>query len=132
MIKRILSLSAVVLLTASCSIYHINSEEVSTSFYPSKTSASEVDFLDSVSQQHEVLGFITVNTERNKRMQDVIAQMKREAAVMGADAITNITSDATGTWKKVPVQKLFGNAFVRANFTATAVKLTGTPAPAAN
>lgn len=119
---------AVLFLTASCSFYNVNSEEVSDNFYPSKKSAAEVEFLETVSQPHEVLGFITVNTERNKNMPDVISQMKKEAAMMGGDAITNITTDASGAWKKVPVQKLLGNAYIRANFTATAVKFTGAEA----
>ncbi len=47
--------------------------------------------------------------------------MKREAAILGADAITNIQSDATGAWKKLPAQEVVGNGYVRANFTATAI-----------
>jgi hypothetical protein len=47
--------------------------------------------------------------------------MKREAAMLGGDAITNIQQYAGGIWKKIPPQKLLGNAYIRANFTATVV-----------
>lgn len=48
--------------------------------------------------------------------------MKREAAILGGDAITDIQSDATGTWKRLPIQKTIGNAYVRSNYTAEVVK----------
>ena len=54
-------------------------------------------------------------------MDQIIEKLKREAAVLGADAITDIKTDSTGTWKKLPLQHVLGNAYVRANFTATAV-----------
>lgn len=109
------------LLTAGCSIYHVGSEEVSTNFYPSKESIDDVIYVENITNPYEVIGTVTVNTERNQSMEEVIARMRREAAILGADAITNITIDKSVFWKKIPPQKLIGNAYVRANFTATAV-----------
>jgi hypothetical protein len=122
--KRNISLLFVVLILASgCSIYHVNSEETATEFYPSKASPNDVVYLESITDPYEVIGYVTVNTERNQRMSDVIAKMKREAAILGADAITNIKGNATGQWKKLPAQEMIGNGYVRANFTATMVVL---------
>ena len=121
MMKRILLLVCIIAFTCACSIYHINSEEVTTNFHPPKESSSEVAHLENVSQAYEIVGFITVNSERNKTMEQIFAEMKREAAVLGGDAIIDIKSDATGSWKKIPPQKLLGNAYVRANFTGTII-----------
>lgn len=104
-----------------CSVYHVNSEDISTDFYPSKQSISDIVHVEQVDKPHEIIGYVTVNTERRQRMGDVINKMKREAAIMGGDAITNIRTDATGQWQKLPAQDLIGNAFVRANFTATVI-----------
>ena len=106
----------------SCSIIHINSEDISTDYYPSKVSINDVVHIDEVLKPHEVLGYVTVNTERNQKMSEIIRRMKREAAILGGDAITNIQSDATGQWKKLPAQTVIGNAYIRANFTATVIK----------
>lgn len=106
----------------SCSVFHVESEDLSTDFYPSKSNINEVVHIDEVNQPHEILGYVRVNTERNQKISEVIRRMKREAAILGGDAITNIQSDATGEWKKLPAQDLLGNAYVRANFTATVVR----------
>ena len=112
-----------ILATASfgCSIYHVNSEEVSTEYYPPKKNAQDIVYLEKVDKPHEVISNIIVNAERNQKMNDVIEKMKREAAIVGADAITDIKTDATGTWKHLPAQSFVGNGYVRANFKASAV-----------
>ncbi|MCA9398438.1 MAG: hypothetical protein KC618_01730, partial [Candidatus Omnitrophica bacterium] len=110
-----------VLLCSACSIYHINSEDVSSDFYYPKASINDVVYIENIQEKHEVIGFITVNTERNQRLSEVMQKLKREAAILGADAITDIKSDATGQWKKLPAQEIIGNGYVRANFTASAV-----------
>jgi hypothetical protein len=120
-----LSLTLVALLAAAslsgCSVYHVNSEDITTNYYPSKQSINDVIHIEQVEREHEVIGYVTVNTERRQRLSDVINKMKREAAIMGGDAITNIQTDATGQWKNLPAQDVIGNAFVRANFTATVI-----------
>ena len=119
--KKFIFLIFFVFLTSGCSIYHINSEEVSTNFYPSKESADNVEYVENVTNPYEAIGTVTVNTERNRPMEEVIEKMKREAAILGGDAITNITTDKSGFWKRVPPHKLLGNAYIRSNFTATVV-----------
>ena len=120
--KRLLSLLFLVLLTASsCSVYSVDSKDLTNEFYPPKNSTADIVFLENIDKPHTVIAQITVTTERRQRMQDVIHRMKREAAILGGDAITDIRSDATGEWKKLPAQTVIGNGYIRANFTANVV-----------
>lgn len=111
------------ILLTGCSVYRISSEDTSSNFYPSKSSISDVVYLERVQQPHESIGHVTVNAERRARLNDIIEKMKIEAAILGADAITNIQTDSTGTWKALPAQAFIKNGYVRANYTATAVVL---------
>jgi len=104
-----------------CSIYHVNSVDTSEDYYPSKQFSSDVVYLEKVDKAHTVIGNVTVNTERRWTINDVLDKMKREAAIMGGDAITGIKTDASGSWKKLPAQGLIGNAYVRANFSCDVV-----------
>jgi len=119
--RNILTLLALTAVTCGCSIYHVNSEDVSTDYYPSKRLASDVVYLEDVNKAHTVIGYVTVNTERRWTIDDVLDKMKREAAILGGDAITSISTNATGTWQRLPAQDVFGNAYVRANFSCTVV-----------
>ena len=123
MAKNIYLLGILIFLTSACSIYNVDSQNISANYYPAKKSANEVSYLEKVDQPNEIIGYVTINTERiqGEKMEDIIGKMKREAAILGADAITDIKTDATGDWKKLPAQKIVGNAYVRANFTATAI-----------
>jgi len=121
--KLTLLLFSLVIAMSACSIYHVRSEDITTDYHPSKSSIKDVSLLENVTQPHEVIGYITVNAERSQNMNEIIERIKYEAAVLGADAVTNIKSDASGTWKKLPVQKFIGNGYVRANFSATAIVL---------
>ena len=122
MIKKIIYMIAAMFILTGCSIYNIDSQDISTDYFPPKQSAADVVYLDEIYQPHFFIAYVTVNTERNQLISDVIEKMKREAAILGGDAITNIRSDATGTWKKLPAQQIVGNGYVRANFTASVVK----------
>ena len=105
----------------SCSMYRIDSQNLSDEYYHPKNSAADVVFLEHVDRPYKTIGIVTVNAERRQSLSDVIEKMKYEAAVMGADAITNIKTDGSGLWKKLPLKQLLGNAYVRANFTADVV-----------
>ncbi len=125
---RTVFLVATMFLLSSCSFYKVDSDLTSTQFHPSKGSTSEVTYLEVVSQPYDVIGTVTVNAERNQRLNDVIERMKREAAGMGGDAITNIRTNAgTGKWAKIKPKKLFGNANVRTNFIADVIAYKTTP-----
>lgn len=118
--KRIFILFLVTSLTSACSLYRIDSQDVTANYYSPKT-AHMIKYVKNVTQPHEVIGYVTVNTERSQSLKEIVKKMQYEAGILGGDAITNITSDATGTWKKLPVQKFIGNAYVRANFKATVI-----------
>ena len=120
MMKQICSLIFLVLVTSSCSIYHITSNSTTDDFYPANTT-TDVVFVEIIKEKYKTIGNITVNAERRARLNDVMEKMKREAAIMGGDAITDIKTDATGIWKRLPAQKTIGNAYVRANFTASVI-----------
>ena len=117
--RATLALITICLMFSGCSIYHVNSEDVSTDYYPSKSLASDVVYLENINKAHTIIGYVTVNTERRWTINDVLDKMKREGAILGGDAITNIQTDATGSWKKLPAQELIGNAYVRANFSCS-------------
>lgn len=106
---------------ASCTFYKVDSKETTDAFYPPKTSVDNVQYLETVDQPHDVIAQVTVNAERTKTLDDVILKIRREAAILGGDAVTNIRTDASGTWKKLPAQKLIGNAYVRANYIADVI-----------
>ena len=121
MTKRIAPLIILVFLTSSCSIYHVNSVDSVDAYYPPK-STHQVVYMKVVDRDHEIIGTVTVNTERRQRnIDDILAKMKREAAILGGDAITDIQTNATGTWKRLPILKTFENAYIRSNYTATVV-----------
>jgi len=119
--KKMITLLFLILGISACSIYHIDSQDAGTKYYPPKKSSEDIVYLEKIDQPYETVGQVIVNTERRQQISDVLEKMKREAAILGADALTNIKTDATGTWKNLPAQELIGNAYVRANFSATAI-----------
>ena len=119
MMKKSLMFIALVFFVSGCSLYHVTSEDATDDYYPSKATANEVVYIENIDRAYEVIGYVTVNTERRQRISEVIEKMRREAAIIGGDVITNIRSDATGAWKQLPVQEVIGNGYVRANFKAS-------------
>jgi len=122
MIKKAFTLIALVLLVSSCSIYHVSSINTTDDYYPSKE-VKEVPYLENIGQEYSVIGIVTVNAERHQQISEVLRKMKREAAILGGDAITDVKTDASGAWKRLPAQQIIGNAYVRANFTCSVVIL---------
>ncbi len=118
-ISELILVALTVCFTSACSLYHISSEDTSSAYYPSKTSTAEITYQERLDAPHEVIGYVTVNAERRQKIDEVIEKMKREAAILGGDVITNIQSDATGEWKILPAQEILRNAYVRSNFKAT-------------
>jgi len=115
-------LSAVIALSLSaCRVYEIRSMEVTDDVYVAK-SMHDVVYLEIVDKPHEIIGYVTVNAERNQRLSKVLEQIEKEAAILGGDAITNIrTNGGTGKWAQIKPQELLGNANVRSNFIATVI-----------
>ena len=121
MMKKYLIVFVSVLLLAGCSIYQIDSQTESKKFYPPKNSPNDIVYLESVDREHDIIGVVTVTTERRQALENVIPKIQYEASVMGGDAITDIQTDATGNWKKIKPQALLGNAYIRANYSAKVI-----------
>jgi len=120
--KTILSVLVLSLVLSGCSLYHLDSEDTTLDYYPPKASLKDVAYIPNVSRNYVVIGKAFANGERRQlNAGETAHKLKMEAAKLGGDAITNIETDATGVWKKLPGQKLIGNAFVRANFRADVV-----------
>lgn len=104
-----------------CSFVKVDSAETTSEIYSPKKSADEVKYIETLNQNYEVIGVVTVNAERRKDIDELIPKMKREAAILGGDAITNIRAEASGLWKKTPLKKLLENANIRTNFKADVI-----------
>ncbi len=78
------------ILTAGCTFYGVDAQEIMISPSGKTTNGDEVQYLETVTVPYEVIGHVTVNTERRNSMEEVIEKMKRQVAVLGGDAITNI------------------------------------------
>ena len=126
--KKILFLILLMFFTSACSIYHVTSEDVNSDYHPQKKSPIDIVYLETMDQPFDIIGYVHVTAERRQAVADVIERMKYEAATIGGDAITDLKTDATGIWKKLPAQKFIGNGYIRANFTATVV-IFKQPAP---
>ena len=113
------------LLASSCSFYQIDSHVISDHIFPSKASPDDITYLENISdvtKPYEIIGQITVNVERRQAFQEIMEKMKREAALLGGDCITNIHINAgTGHWAKIKPKKIFGNANIRSNYIADVI-----------
>ena len=116
-------LAAVVMALSGCSIYSIDSKETTLDFYAPKTSIDDVRYEETVTGPYVEIGVVTVTTERRQSLDDVIPKLKQEAAILGGDVITDIQSNATGTWKSIKFQKLLSNAYVRCEYSAKVLVL---------
>ncbi len=128
MIQQVFSLLCLVFLFGGCSFYQITSEETTFDYYPAKSSAMEVQYLKTISQPYKLIGYVTVTTERNQKLEDIIEKLEREAASLGADAITNITTiDRVEKSQKAISFHLFDNANIRESYVADVVVFHTTP-----
>jgi len=119
MIRTLFLITTCIVIISGCSIFHVSSRDRTDDYYPSKRTANEIVYIENIDRSHDIIADIVVNTERRQRLNEVLVKMKREAAILGGDAITNIKTDATGQWKDLPVQEFIGNAYVRANFSCS-------------
>jgi hypothetical protein len=120
MLKNSYTAIFLLLIFAGCSFYNIDSQDTTLDFYPPKASADQVAYLDKVDQPHEVIGIVTVDTERNRPLDEVVAKMRHEAAILGGDAIMDVRQDP-GDGAGPKVKKYFGNVNIRVRYTAKVV-----------
>jgi len=78
---------------AGCSLYRVDSTDLSSDFFPPKNSADQVVYLEKLDKPYEVIGLVKITTDRVNSQEEVVAKMRYEAAILGADAITDIVSD---------------------------------------
>lgn len=121
--KKLLTIfiAALAMNSFGCSLYNINFEDTSDMSHPAKSAPSDVVYLENVSRPSEIIGYVTVSTERRTPIEEVIQKLKPQAALLGGDAITDIQSDASGFWKRPGISKILGNAYIRINYRAQVV-----------
>jgi hypothetical protein len=107
--------------SSGCTVYQIDSKDTSQEYYVPKTSIDDVAYIEKVDKPYTEIGTVTVTTERTQTLEDVLPKLKQEAGMLGADAITDVSNDATDLWKKYAPQKVLGNAYIRVTFTAKAI-----------
>ncbi len=106
---------------SGCTVYQINSKDTSQDYYAPKTNIDDVSYVQTTDKPYTEIGTVSVTTERRQSWDDVLPKLKQEAGNLGADAVTDVQSDATDTWKKYAPQKLLGNAYIRTTYTAKAI-----------
>jgi hypothetical protein len=107
--------------SSGCTVYQIDSKDTSQEYYSPKTSIDDVAYMEKADKPYTEIGTVTVTTERTQTLEDVLPKLKQEAGMLGADAITDVGSDATDLWKKYAPQKVLGNAYIRVTYTAKAI-----------
>lgn len=93
MLRMTALMTAFCLILAGCAVYRVDSKAASDGFYLPKGLADQVLYLESVDKPHDVIGIISLATERASPREEVLARMRAEAAILGADAITALLSD---------------------------------------
>lgn len=106
---------------SGCTFYQIDSQDTTSDFYPPKTNIEDVEYVDNVSKPYVEIGIVTVTTERRQTLEDILPKLKQEAAILGADAIIDIKTDASGVWKKIKPNSLLSNGYIRVNVSAKAI-----------
>lgn len=120
--KRILfTFLFLAIFSSGCTVFEIDSKDTSEDYYAPKTSIDDVAYIEKVDKPYTEIATVTVTTERQQRLEDILPKLKQEAGMLGADAITDVQGDATDFWKALPDQKIIGNGYVRSTYTAKAI-----------
>ena len=117
----LLVLFFLVIFTSGCTVFQIDSKDTSNDFYAPKTNIDDVAYIEKTDKAYTQIAIVTVTTERNQRLDNVLPKLKQEAAILGADAITDIQGTSSDFWKKLKPQQLLGNAYIRTDYTAKAI-----------
>lgn len=113
---KLLGLLAVSSMVAGCTFYNVNGEVIHYTARPDRTE-HEVQYLETVNVPYDVVGHVSVYTERRNSLEDVADKMKRQAAMLGGDAIINITvNEPAGTFTSI-----------RTTFTGTVIVFKEAP-----
>ncbi|MBF0485278.1 MAG: hypothetical protein HQL16_02060 [Candidatus Omnitrophica bacterium] len=104
---------------AGCSVYRVDSQDTTLDFYPPKESSQTVPYLEKTSKPYEVIGIVTVTADRTRPLDEVITQMRSEAAMLGGDAVTDLSSQPSAPQKKK--DDLLANAYLRLMYSAKVI-----------
>lgn len=107
--------------SSGCTVYQIDSKDSTQDYYVPKTNIGDVAYVENTDKPYTEIATVIVTTERRQALDDVLPKLKQEAGMLGADAITDVKSDATDFWKSIKPQKLLGNAYIRTIYTAKAI-----------
>ena len=121
--RTLFAILFLVVFTSGCSVYSINSKDTTDVYYVPKTNVDDVAYIEKIddSKPYTQIAEVSVTTERRQSINDVLPKLKQEAGMLGADAITDVESDATDFWKRLPEQKVIGNGYIRSTYTAKAI-----------
>jgi hypothetical protein len=110
--KLNLMILMLLLISSGCTFYGVDAQEiVMAPFGQNKQTNIEIQYLETVTVPYEVIGHVTVNTERRNSIEEVIEKMKRQVSMLGGDAVTNIIQ----TDKPSPI------AHIRTVYTGTVI-----------
>ena len=92
MVRSVVLMVSFSIFLAGCSLYRVDSQDLSSDFYPPKDSSDQVVYFEKLDKPYDLIGIVKITTERMVPLDDVMARMRYEAAVLGADAITDIVA----------------------------------------
>jgi hypothetical protein len=93
-------------IVAGCSLYRVDSKDLSSDLYLPKDSADQIVYIEKLDKPYDVIALLKITADRTSPLEDILVRMRYEAAVLGADAVTDVVSD---------------HALLRVEYTAKAV-----------
>jgi len=119
--RTIFALFFLTISLSGCTLYQIDSKDSSDEYFAPKTSIDDVAYIEKADKPYTEIGTVTVTAERRRTLDDVLPKLKQEAGMLGADAITDVQTDSSDTWKSLKPQQLLGNAYIRIIYSAKAI-----------
>ena len=114
---------------AGCTSYRVNAEEIAFKSTIPQENLNRIQYLETVNVPYEVIGTVIVRTERRNNIDEVVDKMKRQIAVLGGDAVTNIVQvDNPGPFTSIRTTYK-GTVIVFKNDNSAASDGAGDPSP---
>jgi len=82
-----------------CSVYQINAEDTSFDINLPKNAADKILYQEKIDGPYELIGVVSVTTEKAKLFEDVLPGMQQEAAALGGDVLTGVRSEPAGAFR---------------------------------
>ena len=116
MVRRFITAIVVCGVCVGCSFCRVDSRDTTREFYPPKATPDKIVYLQTVDRPYDVIGIVTVSAERTRPFEEVLTPIKREASILGGDAITDVLQNAD-----LPGPRILKNAGLRVNYTAKVI-----------